>query len=258
MTCGAFPLLPAIPITTKKPSNYERLSDAFSVAEGEKTTVRFWLAQGGIALKLTIHISGYVDTIQVLLDGENVEIKKLTVLSKAVYICDVAPGVHELCFVKESELSAPSWKKNVAVDWLSCLFGVPDWSLREKTLDCQISSMTFKVNVTQDMRIKAKLTADGFMFAQETEAVFDVATQRETNDTAKKRMKKAYLLPAAMLAAVIGICLLVACVFLLVNGAYLQGVLVFAIAVFWAWLICGLYRENRKNKPGMCDGIGKM
>ena len=198
-------------------------------------------------MKIFISILNYVDTIDVLIDGLKIDINKLSFFSKAEFECDVEMGVHEITVVKKSEILGRNWKKSVLFDWISCLFGVPDWTLSEKALDTQKSSVILKVNVEQDVHINLKLTEDGFELTEIVKDILDIAKQTETNKTAKKRIKNAYMIPAIILATVIEICLLTVVARYIVYSQYTISIIVFALAVFWAGLVCGMLFKRKKR-----------
>lgn len=86
-------------------------------------------------MKIIICIQNYVDTIDVLIDGTKVDVSKITFFPKLKFACNVETGVHEIVVIKKSKISQHDWGKNVLLDWISCLAGIPDWTLAEKLLD---------------------------------------------------------------------------------------------------------------------------
>lgn len=197
-------------------------------------------------MKIVICILNYVDTIDVLIDGYKIDIKKLSFFSRAEFECDLERGVHEITVVKKSRISEQDWKKSVLFDWISCLLGVPDWTLAEKALDIRKCSVILKVKVEQDVHINLKLTENGFELIGLVNDILDIVKHTETSKTAKKRIKNAYMIPIIILATVIELCMLIVGVFLIVNSQYTRSIVVFALAVFWAWLVCNLHFKGKK------------
>ena len=158
---------------------------------------------------MIIDISNYVDTIEVIVDGSKIDINKLSLLSKAEFISDVKPGICEIYIVKKSEISERNWKKGVLFDWVSCLFGVPSWTLAEKVVDIKTYSMMLKVQVIHDIQIKLKLTENGFELIENSKDILDKINKTETTKAAQNRIKHAYIIPLITIALVIEICLLI-------------------------------------------------
>lgn len=199
-------------------------------------------------MKIVICVLNYVDTIDVLIDGFKMDIKKLSLFSKAEFECDIERGVHEITAVKKSEILDGNWKKDVLFDWISCLFGVPDWTLTEKELDTRKCSVILKVKVEQDIHINLKLTEDGFELIGDIKDILNISKQTETSETAKRRIKNAYMIPAMLLATVIEICMLIVGSLFIVSDQYTISVIVFALAVSWVWLVCNMLFKRKSDK----------
>ena len=197
-------------------------------------------------MKIVIRILNYVDTIDVLIDGLKIDIKKLSLFSKAEFEHNLERGVHEITIVKRSGIMGRSWKKSVLFDWISCLFGIPNWTLAEKALDERKCSVFLKVKVEIDTHINLKLTEDGFEIIETVNDIFDVVKQTEICETAKKRIKNAYILPAIILAIIIESCMLIVGVFFVINIQYTMSIIAFALALFWAWLVCNMLLKRKK------------
>lgn len=204
-----------------------------------------WFKEGN-NLKIVICILNYVDTIDVLIDGHKIDIKKLSLFSKAEFENKLERGIHEVTVVKRSEIMGHSWKKSVLFDWISCLFGVPNWTLAEKALDKGECSVFLKVKVERDVHINLKLTEAGFEIIETFNDIFDVVKQTEICETAKKRIKNAYILPAIILAIIIECCMLIVGVFFVIKIQYTMSIITFALALFWAWLVCGMLLRKKK------------
>ena len=198
-------------------------------------------------MKMIIDISNYVDTSEVIVDGSKIDINKLSLLSKAEFISDVKPGICEIYIVKKSEISERNWKKGVLFDWVSCLFGVPSWTLAEKVVDIKTYSMMLKVQVIHDIQIKLKLTENGFELIENLKDILDKINKTETTKAAQNRIKHAYIIPLITIALVIEICLLIGGGFFIVNGRYDISFVFLVISVFWIWLICSLIFQKRKK-----------
>ena len=195
-------------------------------------------------MKITICILNYVDTVKVLIDNFKIDIKKLSFSSKAEFEHDLESGVYEVTFLKQSKIMGHSWRKNVLLDWISCLLGVPDWTLVEKSMDGNKCLLTLKVKVEHDINIVLKLTKDGFEIIKANTDILDVTKQTEISEIAKKRIKKAYLLPVIILSMIIEICILSFGVFLLLNNQYMLSVIPFSLAVFWILLVCDMIKNK--------------
>lgn len=204
-----------------------------------------WFKEGN-NLKIVICILNYVDTIDVLIDGHKIDMKKLSLFSKAEFEHNLERGVHEVTVVKRSEIMGHSWKKSVLFDWISCLFGVPNWTLAEKALDKGECSVFLKVKVERDAHINLKLTEAGFEIIETFNDIFDMVKQTEICETAKKRIKNAYILPAIILAIIIECCMLIVGVFFVIKIQYAMSIITFALALFWAWLVCGMLLRKKK------------
>lgn len=204
------------------------------------------LRKEDIILKIIINISNYIDTIDIFVNGLKIDMNKLSLFSKAEFECDVKLGIQEIYIVKKSKISECNWKKGVVFDWISCLLGVPDWTLAEKALDTKTYSTMLKVEVNEDVEINLKLTENGFELTENSKNILDMVQQTETSKTANKRIKNLYLIPVMFLVIVIEICLLIAGVFFIVNSQYAISIIIFALAIFWAWLICGMILKEKK------------
>lgn len=208
----------------------------------------YLLSEGGNNLKIVIHILNYVDTIDVLIDGHKTDIKKLSLFSKAEFEQNLERGVHEIAVIKKSAIMERSWKKGVLYDWISCLLGVPDWTLSEKELDKRKCSLFIKVKVERDIQINLRLTKDGFEIIETADDILDIVKQTETCEAAKKRIKNAYLIPAIIIALIIELCMLIVGVFLIANIQYAKSIIVFVLALFWAWLVCNMFLKRKRHK----------
>lgn len=206
----------------------------------------FVLFKEGNNLKIVICISNYVNTIDVLIDGHKIDIKKLSLFSKAEYEHYLKMGVHEVAVVKRSDIMGHGWKKIVLFDWISCLLGVPDFTLAEKTLDKKTCSVFLKVKVERDIHINFKLTEAGFEIIEPVNDIFDVFKQTEISKTANKRIKYAYIIPAITLAIIIECCMLIVGIFLVINIRYTSSIIVFISAAFWAWLVCNMLLKRKR------------
>lgn len=195
-------------------------------------------------MKIGICILNYVDTIDVLIDGLKIDVKKLSLFSKAEFEHTIETGVHEITIVKKSGISERNWKKNVFFDWMSCLFGVPDWTLAEKALDKQKHSMVIMVNIEQDMYISFELTEHGIELLDSHKNILDITTQTETSEIAERRIKNAYLIPIMVLALLIETSILVVGIFFITNNEFLLSTIIFALAIFWACLIIKIIKDR--------------
>lgn len=197
-------------------------------------------------MKIFIKVLNYVDTVDVFVDGVKIEKEKLSLSSKAEFVYDVESGIHEIYFDKKSNISRRHWKKGVVYNWISCLSGTPDWTLKEMALDTIKSSMMLKVNVGADIQIDLKLTDSGFELIGETKDIIDTVKQTEIDKTAKKRVKNLYMSPAILFAILIEICMLAVCVLLILNRHYVKFIIIIVLSVFWAWLVCSMIFKDRK------------
>ncbi len=195
-------------------------------------------------MKITLCISNYVDTIDVIIDEVKLDVKKLSFFSKAKFECTVEEGIHEIKIYKKSNILRNDWKKTVLFDWLSCLFGVPDWTLKEKSADTKIFSTTFKVNISNDIIINLKLTENGIKLIDDND-VFDISEQNENSKSAKKRITNLYIIPAILLAIIIGACMLLAVIHFVVINYYIKAIIFLGIFIFWIWFIYNMYSKSK-------------
>ncbi len=201
---------------------------------GEACRFKF---EEGDNLKIVICISNYVDTIDVLIDGLKIDIKKLSLFSKAAFEHNLEIGYHEITVFKRSEIMGYGWKKNVLLDWISGLLGVPDWTLKEKEIDKVKCLLSLKIEVEEDAHINLRLKEDRFELIDSGIDILDIVTQTEICETANKRIKYAYRLPVTILGMTIEFLLLIVVVFFVVNTQYLKAIIIFALSIFWAWLL---------------------
>jgi len=195
-------------------------------------------------LKIIINVADYVDTVKVFVDGENVKIKKLSLLSNARFECDVESGVHEIRVVKHSEIIGKEWKKTVLYDWISALFSVPDFTLAERNMDTKEFSTSIKINSDKQIQINLKLTPHGFEIIDRIKEITNISEQTAVSKTAIKRVKYAYKIPTVILSVIIEIFFLSIFVFLFVNLKYKESAVVLCLFAFWTWLIIKLIKNN--------------
>lgn len=188
-------------------------------------------------MKIIIRIINYVESIDVLVDGIKLEIEELSFFSSAKFQSEVGLGIHEIVVIKNSEIMKNNWKFTALKDWMSCMLGVPDWTLTEKKIDERICSMFFKVKVEQDININLKLMKDGFELEELSDEILDIVKQTGTSEIAQKRVKSVYMIPPMILAIVIEFCILTVGILLVTSGQYMRAVAVFVLAVFWGWLV---------------------
>lgn len=82
---------------------------------------------------LKICIAGYTDTVSLYVNDDLLKVPSL--LKDANYTCTVSPGLYKVRIIKNSGMLSKQWKKKVALNWLSCLSGIPDFTLREAMLE---------------------------------------------------------------------------------------------------------------------------
>lgn len=182
---------------------------------------------------LTIEIYNYVDSINVLVDEVIIEKRSLSLFSKAKYICDLEPGVHAVKIVKQFVENGIQWKKYVAYEWLSCLSGSPNWTIREVLLNSQNNSIIFKTNVCNDMVVRLRLSSNGFEIIKNDKNIFDVAYKNVVNSNAQKRVKKVFITPVRIICYAFEMCFAVLFILCFIKGLIFQSVLMFLLNFFW-------------------------
>lgn len=196
-------------------------------------------------MKLIISISNYLKSVDVFVDGVRVEISKLSFSSKAIYEHTVKSGIHDIYVIKKSEVLEKNWKTHIIYDWISCLLGIPDWTLKEKKLDVKICSIRLKIEVVRNIQVKLDLTDTGFMLVEHCEGILDTEKQIHASAKAEQRIKTLYLIPALILSMAIEICFLLVSFFFITNRYYPQFFVFLALSIFWPCLLwCLISRKN--------------
>lgn len=199
-------------------------------------------------MKIFISVSNYVDTVDVIIDGVKIDKNKLSFFSKAKFERELEGGVHEITVTKGTAILGHNWKKSIIFDWLSCLSGLSDWTVKEKVMDQRTCSINIKVNVEQDVDINIRLTEDGFELIQKTDAILTVDKEIKISEQAKQRIKNAYIIPAIILATVIGLCMLIVGILFLMNNQYAFSIILLAMSISWVWLIYNSVLNKKSKK----------
>lgn len=194
---------------------------------------------------LTIRISAYTKTILVYVNNQLIEGSSR--INDINYTSTVNPGLHEIRIIKGSEVLSSHWKKKVALDWLSCLSGIPDFTLREAMLEANISSICFNVNTTKqekDNNIRVILNISGFEIIDGMEICENIQSENKTDNTAIKRIKRFYLLPVALLAVVIVGLLIGLATFFAIKGRIQLFFIVSALIIILSTLFIFMYKKS--------------
>lgn len=186
-------------------------------------------------MKINIYIQNYLDTIDVFIDGRKMDSFQSTFSSNVTFAGDVEMGTHDIKVVNNPQITGRNWKKYVVFDWI-----FSDWTVAEKVRDTRIESMTIKVEVTQDVHINLELMRNGLQLTENVEDILDVHKQIELSNIAEKRIRNVYMLPMILLTIAVEICILVPGILLIANGHYIKAIIVFALAVYLAWLLRGM------------------
>ena len=196
---------------------------------------------------LKICIAGYTDTVSVYVNDHLLPVSSLFMDAK--YTCSVSPGVCRVRIMKGSGLRNKQWKKKAAFNWLSCLSGVPDFTLREAMLEANVSSICFQIDVTdadQVIDIKLQLNASGFEIVRGAEACKDIQRENSRDSNALKKIKRVYLLPLVLLLSVVFIFLIGIALFFFTKGKIWQLFLVIALMIVLFALFCYMYKRSMK------------
>lgn len=182
--------------------------------------------------KLKICIAGYTDTVSVYVNDRLLKIS--TLFYNANYICNVSPGLNKIRIEKNSEILSSRWKKKVALDWLSCLSGIPDFTLRDAFLETNISFICFNIDVSNTdelVYIKIILNSSGFEIEKGIEKCKDIQSGNRHDKAAMKKIKRFYLLPIVLLFVLVIGLLITTAVFFIVKSEPLIALAIMAIIV---------------------------
>lgn len=196
---------------------------------------------------LKICIAGYTDTVSVYVNDQLLELS--TLFNNANYICTVSPGLNKVRIEKNSGILNSRWKKKVALNWLSSLSGVPDFTLREALLEANISFICFNIDVTNAdelVYIKIILNSSGFEIEKGIENCKDIQGGNRLDKTAMKRIKCFYLLPIVLLLVLVIGLLIVTAVFFAVKSELQISLILLAIIVALSSLF--IYCLKKSNK----------
>ncbi len=193
-----------------------------------------------IMCNLSISIVDYTDTVSVYVNDDLLGESSLSLFGDAKYTCVVLPGVYKVRITKNSELLGKQWKKKAALDWLSSLSGIPDFTLREAMLDTKQCSICFSVNVTdmdQAIDVKLTLNSSGFEIIQGIEKCSSIQIENSTDNTALRRFRVFYLLPGALLLVMPFGLLIYTALFFLIKTQFQLFLLVLVLTVALAALL---------------------
>lgn len=194
---------------------------------------------------LKIRIAGYTETVSVYVNDQLLKISSF--LKDAKYTCTVFPGLCRVKIIKSSEILNSQWKKKVALNWLSSLSGIPEFTLREALLEANISSICFNINVTniyETMDIKLILNSSGFKIIEGMEKCENVQSENRLDNIAMKRIKCFYLLPAILLSVVIIGFLIGIAVFFVIKAKIQLFLIVLALIIILSTLFIYLLKKS--------------
>lgn len=184
---------------------------------------------------LKIILDGYVDTVDVYVDQEKIELKGFFLSDKVSYECVVSEGRHILHLMKRSKAMEKGWKKNAAFHWLSLLSGVADWTIAEVTKDGYSCSIKVAVDVERDGLIQLALTSGGF---DVTEASLRVCVEEKeiwNHADAEKRVRRSFIIPAYILMALICLAILGFGILMAWGGNLIGAAVCLCIFVLMLW-----------------------
>lgn len=194
---------------------------------------------------LKIRISGYTETVSVYVNDQL--LKTSSFLKDAKYTCTVFPGLCRVRIIKSSEMLNSQWKKNVALNWLSCLSGIPEFTIRDTLLEANISSICFNINVTnidETIDIKLVLNFSGFKIIEGMEKCENVQSENRLDNIASKRIRCFYLLPAILLSVIIIGFLIGIAVFFVIKAKTQLFLIVLALIILLSALFIYLLRKS--------------
>lgn len=194
---------------------------------------------------LKICVAGYTDTVSVYVNDDL--LKMSSFLKDAKYTCTVLPGVCKVRIIKCSGTLNSQWKKKVALNWLSSLSGIPEFTLREAMLEANISSICFNINVTdidQTIDIKLILNFSGFKMIEGIEKCEEVKIENKQDNIALKRIKCFYLLPAVLLLIVIIGFLIGIAIFFVVKSKIQLLLVVLALIIILSTLFIYMIKKS--------------
>jgi len=196
--------------------------------------------------KLKIIITGYTDTVSVYINEQFMELTSL--IKDAKYICDLPDSIYRIKIIKNSGMLNAQWKKKVALNWLSTLSGIPDFTLREALLEASISSICFNVAVSGEVKIKLSLTSPGFEIIEGADKCGDVKKENEVDIIAMKRIKRFYFLPSILLAILIVGCLIFVDIFLAIKSQFPLCLIVSLLILVLSGLFVYLIKKSIQKK----------
>lgn len=197
--------------------------------------------------KLVIRITGYTDTVSVFVNNTEQDIT--TLLIDAVYSCSVPLGECQVRVIKGSGILNKHWKKKIAFHWLSCLSGVPDFTLRDALLEANTCSISFAVNINapdQIVDVKLALTSAGFELRQGGENCRNILSDFGRDITALNRIRTFYFMPAILLMLVLLVSLFSLGIAALVHGHIWQFAVVIGSTVLLFTLLFYLIKKSRQ------------
>lgn len=196
-------------------------------------------------VNLRICIAGYTDTVSVYVNDDLLKMSSL--LIDANYTYSVSPGVCNVRITKRSDILNKRWKKKVALNWLSCLSGIPDFTIRDAMLEANISSICFNINVTdidQIINVRLKLNPTGFEIVHGIEQCRDIHVENKLDNIAMRRIKIFYLLPVILLLVVIFGFLISVAILFIVNAKIHLFLIVLALIIILSSLFIYLFKKS--------------
>lgn len=203
---------------------------------------------------LSLRIIGSPNTVSVYLNERL--LSGVFSVNATEYTYAVTPGVWNVRLIRNAGIPNRQWKKKVAFNWLSCLSGVPDFTLKEVMSEANTCSACFQICVSdpeQAIDLEFAINASGFEIVRGSEFCGDIQYKNEKDSAALKRIKLAYVLPATVFLTLIFAFLAGIAVFFLVKGVVWAFLLTVAMIVLLAALFCGLYQKSVKE-AGRCCG----
>lgn len=194
---------------------------------------------------LKICVAGYSETVSVYVNDQL--LKMSSFLKDAKYTCTVFPGLCKVRIIKISGILNSQWKKKVALNWLSSLSGIPEFTLREALLEANISSICFNINIInidETIDIKLILNSSGFKIIEGIEKCENVQSENRLDNIAMKRIRRFYLLPAVLLSIFIIGFLIAIAVFFVVKSKIQLFLIVLALILILSTLFIYLLKMS--------------
>ncbi len=195
---------------------------------------------------IIIRVAGYTDTVSVYVNDSLLRLS--SALKDAKYTYEMPQGICQVRIIKNSSILNKKWRKKVALNWLSCLSGIPDFTFREAVLETMINSICFNIPLTQSnevIDINVSLNSSGFSIDSGDDKCNDIICENKTDSLALKRVRLFYYLPSILLLFIIASFLLLISVLLLIKGKYKLFLIVLGLILLLSILFVYLIKKSK-------------